>query len=234
MHEFGEARRVIETMVKSGDLAGLLRQAEALHGHLCPMVTLGVKAGQYAMAALGESHLGMEEVVALVECNNCFTDGIQLATGCTFGNNGLIFRDLGKTAVTIARRRDGAAWRLVVRPDYREHLFAKYPAAGPLFEKVVVQRQASHEEMHRFQHLWAALSRRELDAPLEEQLLVQSLTIQVPAYARIYPTLVCQRCGEGVMEPKAVVEEGQTLCRVCAGHEYSQLDGRGVVCIRPG
>ncbi|MCL4502615.1 MAG: FmdE family protein [Deltaproteobacteria bacterium] len=41
-------------------------------------------------------------MVAIVECNNCFTDGIQAVTGCTFGNNALIFQDLGKTAVTVA------------------------------------------------------------------------------------------------------------------------------------
>ena len=85
----------------------------------------------------------MEEVVAIVECNNCFTDGIQVVTGCTFGNNALIYKDLGKTAVTVARRHDGAAVRLVVQPDFRERMFGRYPAAGPLFEKVVVQRQGT-------------------------------------------------------------------------------------------
>ena len=96
MHELASARQPIETMIRSGDLEGLLRQAEAIHGHLCPFVSLGVKAGQYAMKHLDTGSTGMEEVVAIVECNNCFTDGIQVVTGCTFGNNALIFRDLGQ------------------------------------------------------------------------------------------------------------------------------------------
>jgi len=102
------------------------------------------------MAALDRPNTGMEEIVAIVECNNCFTDGIQLVTGCTFGNNALIFKDLGKTAVTVARRGDGQAVRLLVRPDYREKMFARYPNTEPLFQKVVVERQGTAEDWHRF------------------------------------------------------------------------------------
>ncbi|MBM4284924.1 MAG: formylmethanofuran dehydrogenase [Deltaproteobacteria bacterium] len=230
MHEFAEARGAMAAMIRSGDLAGLLRQAEGFHGHLCPMLLLGVKAGQYAMKRLDHHHHGMEEVVALVETNNCFTDGIQVVTGCTFGNNALIFKDLGKTAVTIARRDDGAAVRLTVRPDYREQLFARYPAVGPLFEKVVVQRAGTHEDIHRFQHLWAAVARRELEVPLEEQLLVAELTITLPPFARIYDSVICAACGESVMAPKAVTHEGRPTCRACAGQNFALLTGDGIIC----
>ncbi len=120
MHEIAQARMVIETMVRGDDLEGLLRQVEHIHGHLCPGVSLGVKAGHYAMKAMDRENTGMEEMLAIVECNNCFTDGIQVVTGCTFGNNALVFKDLGKTAVTVARREDGSAVRLVLKPDYLE------------------------------------------------------------------------------------------------------------------
>lgn len=232
MHEFGEARQVIETMIRAGDLAGLLRQAEALHGHLCPMVALGVKAGQFAMQALNQANTGMEEVVAIVETNNCFSDGIQVVTGCTFGNNALIYKDLGKTAATVARRDTGQAVRLAVKPNFREHLFAKYPAAGPLFQKVVVERAGSHEDHHRFEHVWAAMSRRELDAPLEEQLTVQHLTIVVPAYARIFASVTCTCCGESVMEPRVRLKEGKPVCLACAGEDFYLLTGQGIGCGR--
>lgn len=229
MHEFGEARKAIEAMIRSDNLQGLLHHAQALHGHLCPMVTLGVKAGHYAMKYLEDPNTGMEEIVAVVECNNCFTDGIQAVTGCTFGNNALIFKDLGKTAVTVIRRRDGRAVRLVVRADYREHLFEKYPAAGPLFEKVVVQRQATPEEEHRFQHVWEAMARRELTAPLDTQLRITPLTQAAPAYARIFQTVACHRCGEGVMAPRAVEVEGRPTCLACAGRPVPMLTGQGIV-----
>ncbi len=130
MHDHAQARRPIENMIANGDLEGLLRLAETLHGHLCPFVSLGVKAGQYAMAHLQRHNTGMEEIVAIVECNNCFTDGVQIVTGCTFGNNALIFRDLGKTAVTVAVRDSGEAIRLVVTPDYRGAAIGPLPQCG--------------------------------------------------------------------------------------------------------
>ena len=229
MHEHASARQALESMIRGGDLEGLLRQAETIHGHRCPMLALGVKAGQYAMNYLGAENTGMEEVVAIVECNNCFTDGIQVVTGCTFGNNALIFKDLGKTAVTVARRRDGAAVRLLVRPDFRERLFTRYPAVGPLFDKVVMQRLGTPEDHHRFRHLWEAVARRELtEVPLEEQALIQKKTITLPAYARRFATGICAVCGEGVMEPRLQIKNGQKVCLTCAGEDYYLLTGQGV------
>jgi formylmethanofuran dehydrogenase subunit E len=220
-------------MIRSCDLHGLLHHAETIHGHRCPFLALGVKAGQYAMDYLDHENTGMEEMVAIVECNNCFTDGIQAVTGCTFGNNALIYKDLGKTAVTVARRLDGAAVRLVVHPDFRERLFDRYPAAGPLFEKVVVQRQGNAEDLHRFHHLWEAVARRELEeVDLAEQFLMETLTIQMPAYAPIFATEVCDRCGEGVMESRIRVQGGQKVCLACAGEEYYLLTGQGIGCTR--
>jgi formylmethanofuran dehydrogenase subunit E len=192
--------------------------AETLHGHLCPFVGLGVKAGQYAMAILNRQNTGMEEVVAIVECNNCFTDGIQAVTGCTFGNNALIFRDLGKTSVTVARREDGQAVRLIVRPDYRNKMMARYPNAGPPFQKIVVERQqCTPEELHRFHDLWEAISRWELQTPLEDQFHIQHLTITMPEYARIFDSVICSACGEQIMASRVIERQRQTLCRVCAG-----------------
>jgi formylmethanofuran dehydrogenase subunit E len=233
MHEHASARQVIETMIRSQDLGGLLRHAQTFHGHLCPGLALGVKAGQYAMNYLDQENIGMEEVVAIVECNNCFADGIQAVTGCTFGNNALIYKDLGKTAVTVARRHDGAAVRLVVHPDFRERMFTRYPALGPLFEKVLVQRQGNAEDHHRFHHLWEAVARRELtEVDLAEQFLMETLTANMPAYAPIFATEVCSRCGEGIMEPRIRVQRGQKVCLACAGEEYYQLTGQGITCTR--
>jgi formylmethanofuran dehydrogenase subunit E len=250
MHEHASARQAVEQMIRSCDLEGLLRQAEAFHGHRCPMLALGVKAGQYAMNYLYPPHHdhdhdhnhdhthshshgrsygpGPGSLVAVLEGNNCFVDGIQVVTGCTLGNSGLVLKDLGKVAVTIARRHDGAAVRLLVRTDFREGMFARYPAAAPLFEKVVVRNQGTAEDRHRFQHLWEAIARRELEVPLEEQFVVQQLNIQVPDTTRQMETVVCSRCREGVLAAKVKLQEGQNLCLACAGEAYSLLNGRGI------
>ncbi len=233
MHEHASARQAVETMIRGNDLEGLLRHAETIHGHRCPFLALGVKAGRYAMDFLEQESTGMEEVVAVVECNNCFADGIQVVTGCTFGNSALIFKDLGKTAVTVARRRDGAAVRLAVRADFRERMSARYPAVGPLYNKVVLQGQGSEEDRHRFQHLWQAVARRELlEVDLEDQFLIQKLTISLPPLARRFATVTCSRCGEGVMEPRIRVQGGQMVCLACAGEDHYVFSGQGISCGR--
>lgn len=229
MHEHASPRQAVTAMIRDNDLEGLLRLAETFHGHRCPFLALGVKAGRYALDYLERESAGAEEVLAVVECHNCFADGIQVVSGCTFGNKGLIFQDLGKTAVTVARRRDGMAVRLAVRADILEAMFGRYPALPPLFDKVVAQGRGTAEEEHRFRHLWQAVARRELlEVDLEEQFRIQPLRIPTPEGARRFATLRCRRCGDGVAAPRARVKEEQVLCLDCAGEPYYVLNSRGI------
>jgi formylmethanofuran dehydrogenase subunit E len=232
MHDVANGRFMMEMLIRDNDLESLLRYAEILHGHLCPYVGLGVKAGQYAMAQLNRNNNGMEEIVAIVECNNCFTDGIQIVTGCTFGNNALIFKDWGKTAVTVARREDGAALRLAVRADYHERMMGNYPGAGPLFQKIVVQRQGTEAEKHQFHHLWEEISAQELSVPVEDQFIIQELKIELPEYARIFASVTCAVCGEKVMEPRVRLQEGKPICLPCLGESYFLLTGQGMSLVK--
>jgi formylmethanofuran dehydrogenase subunit E len=222
-------RGPIEDLIRQGDLLALLKKAGELHGHFCPYVALGVRAGYLALTALGiEQNLGMEEVVAIVETNNCFSDGIQVVTGCTFANNALIYRDLGKTAVTVAKR-DGTAVRVAVRADYAASFDVRYPEAAALFQKIVKERQEpTPEEQEQLMRLWAETSYQQLDVPVAELFTVAHLRIDVPAYAPILASATCAVCGESVMETRARIRDGQPTCIACAAAEYYQLDGAGI------
>lgn len=222
-------RAPIEDLIRQGDLLALLKKAGELHGHFCPYVALGVRAGYLALAALGVvQNLGMEEVIAIVETNNCFSDGIQAVTGCTFGNNALIYRDLGKTAVTVAKR-DGTAVRVALRAEYNEGFDARYPEATGLFRKIIRERQVpTPEEQARLMQLWAETSYGQLAVPAEELFTVQHLQINVPAYAPIFASARCVLCGESVMESRARLVDGQPTCIACASAATYQLDGSGI------
>jgi formylmethanofuran dehydrogenase subunit E len=222
-------RAPIEALIREADLEGLLRKAGELHGHFCPYVALGVRAGYLALKALGvEQNLGMEEVVAIVETNNCFSDGIQVVTGCTFANNALIYRDLGKTAVTVARR-DGTAVRVALRADYSDRFDARYPEAAALFAKIVRDRQQpTPEEQTRLMQLWTETSAGQLDVPAEELFTVQQQQIEVPAYAPIFASATCALCGESIMESRARLVDGKPTCLACAQAATYQLDGSGI------
>jgi formylmethanofuran dehydrogenase subunit E len=64
--------------------------------------------------------------------------------------------------------------------------------------------------------------------PLEEQFGVQTLTLPAPDTSRNMGTVVCSRCGEGVLATKATIQNGQNLCLACAGESYFLLSGRGI------
>jgi formylmethanofuran dehydrogenase subunit E len=222
-------REHIEALIREGDLESLLRKAGELHGHFCPYVALGVRAGYLALTELDiEQNLGMEEVLAIVETNNCFSDGIQVVTGCTFANNALIYRDLGKTAVTVAKR-DGMAVRVALRADYNEGFDARYPEAAELFARIVRDRQQpTPEEQTRLTRLWAETSAGQLEVPAEELFTVQPRQIEVPAYAPIFPSATCALCGESIMESRVRLVNGQPACLACASAATFQLDGSGI------
>jgi len=221
----------IEEAIAADDLPKLLLTSGTLHGHFCAFSALGVKAAYRAIKELGVRSAGMEEVIAIVETNNCFSDGIQIITGCSFGNNALIYRDYGKTAFTLSRR-NGEAIRIAVKID-AEFLERQNPETMALFNKVVKQRSGTPEEEKRIKELWTDLSFRLLDFPDEELFNIKRLNITVPAYACIFASVKCSVCGENIMEPRARLKDGKPVCLPCSGQEYYQLAGDGISVITP-
>ena len=222
-------REGIEELIRRADIEGLLRKAGELHGHYCPYVALGVRAGYIGLRDLGiEQNTGMEEVVAIVETNNCFSDGIQMVTGCTFANNALIYRDLGKTVVTVATRK-GDGVRVAVKANYAESFSSRFPEAEALFEKIVIKRQKAKEEEHkRLKQLWAEVSFAQLKVPEEDIFGVNRLRVDLPPYAPIFASARCSVCGESVMETRARIQDGKPVCISCASAEHYALDGAGI------
>jgi len=221
-------RQEIEDAIYADDLHKLLRISGMLHGHYCSFSALGVKAGARAMKELGiKSSTGMEEVIAIVETNNCFSDGVQIVTGCSFGNNALIYRDYGKTAFTLAKR-SGEGLRISVKPDCLDE---QAPEAAALFRKVVIERRGTEADQARVMKLWAEISFKLLDVPDEDVFVITPVKIAAPAYARIFASARCSVCGEDVMEPRARLKDGKLMCLPCSGQGYYQLAGDGVSVI---
>jgi len=219
-------RQEIEAAVANGDLQKLLRLCGLLHGHYCPGSAMGVKAAARAVNELGVKSTGMEEVIAIVETNSCFADGVQMVTGCSLGNNALIYRDYGKMAVTLARRT-GEAVRIAAKPDGLP-LEEREPEAMALFRKVVKERQGTKEDDRKLRHTWIEISFKMLDIPDEELFSINRLKIDMPAYARIFASVKCSVCGENTMEPRARLKDGQYFCLSCSGLAYYQLAGDGM------
>jgi formylmethanofuran dehydrogenase subunit E len=163
-----------------------LEELTAFHGHLCPGLAIGYRATQLALELLGIERAHDEELVAIVENDSCSVDAVQYLAGTTFGKGNFIFRDYGKQVFTFARRDEGKAVRISLKPG-------------------AFRREGSREE--RIEHI--------LTAPAKELFEYREVELEMPPAARIHPSVTCDRCGEPVMATRTVERNGATLCLEC-------------------
>ena len=97
------------TMLSDADLT-LIKQ---IHGHLCPMVLLGARTAKKARQLV----TGADEEFILFgyyRGYGCAVDGIQLFSGCTWGNSNLIL--LRGKNFSFVLTREGSSEGVVVTP----------------------------------------------------------------------------------------------------------------------
>jgi formylmethanofuran dehydrogenase subunit E len=225
-HEFLQA-------IMDDDRVRCLVKTGEIHGHYCPGSTLGVMAALYGLRQLGEDAVRAEGInenlMAVVEINSCFVDGIQAVSGCTLGNNALVYRDLGRTAVTFAIRGNDTGIRIRVRPEFRSRIDQVVPEFSPLFDTVIAKRAGNAEDRAAFRDAARKAAFALLQMPYEDILIAEAVRPDLPARAPITESVVCPACGEVVMATKVVAEgEDKGLCFMCAGR-YREIEGKGIV-----
>lgn len=185
-------------------------KVQAFHGHLCPGLAIGIRIAEQALLEMGERP-GDEEVVALVETNNCAVDAIQYLTGCTFGKGNLIHLDYGKNAFRFIRRSDGKAIRIMLKPDALKPSGADEDA---LMKRI---REGSTSETDRQES--ARLRQQQIEMllsmPLEDLVDVQAIDPEIIPRAQIFNSVACDGCGEKTMEPRLRLLEGKAYCPEC-------------------
>jgi formylmethanofuran dehydrogenase subunit E len=168
-----------------------------------------------------------EDILAVVECNNCFADGVQIATGCTFGNNTLIYHDLGKNALTLVRRSSWEGVRVYIDAEkLTENHFPK--EATELFEKVVTKRRGDEEDRKRLSQMWEEIGYKMLEIPKEE-FKIERVRIEPVEQAPIFKSVRCTSCGELAMKTRIVYIDEKPYCLKCAGEKYYAVIGRGII-----
>jgi len=189
------------------DLKTLLEASAARHHqHLCPRQVLGVRIGLYA-GELFDLGLPQDDkrLFAFVETDGCLTDGIAVATGCTVGRRTMYLIDYGKTAATFVDTVTGRALRLTPHPQARTRAWHYAPEAPDRW----------HAQLIAYQRM-----------PTAELLLVQEVTLNVSLVAIISQPgrrVVCERCGEDIINERQVRRDGQLLCRACAEGAYYHI-----------
>jgi len=187
----------------------LIQQTINFHGHSCPGLAFGIRASELAMRYFNRA--SDEEIVAVVETDMCAVDAIQFLTGCTFGKGNLIHLDYGKNAFTFYRRHDGKGMRIMTRPN----IFPKDNDELDALQKEMIRNGLTPEEQKRYKKLMESRVSHIMDAKLEELFEAKPANGPVPKKARILESLICQSCGEMVMESRTRTFLGKTFCIPC-------------------
>ena len=187
----------------------LVEKAIDFHGHWCPGLAIGIRAAEMALKEIGKA--SDEEIVAVVETDMCAVDAIQYLTGCTFGKGNLIYKDYGKSAFAFYRRRDNKAIRLVTRREI-------FGEAGPVLRELnrkVQEEGLTENEEKTWSEIREGISRRIMESDLSEVFDIKEPVDPVPKKARIVTSLVCESCGEPVMESRTRRLHDKIFCIPC-------------------
>lgn len=189
----------------------LWARAVEFHGHTCFGLAMGYHVATLALATLATYRAPDEQIVAVVENDNCSVDAIQIITGCTLGKGNLIYRDYGKKVYTFFLRTTKKGIRITVQgPEMSE-----YPELTELQAKVKANQATPEDKIALAQKQQEAILHY-LNKPPTEVCTVSEAQDHLPARARMFNTLTCHFCGEEMMEPRARVKDGQFACIPCA------------------
>ncbi|MFX1588721.1 MAG: FmdE family protein [Promethearchaeota archaeon] len=164
----------------------LMKKATLFHGHICPGVALGVLVAKYILEHDFKYSLD-EELVAVVENDNCSVDAIQALLGTTFGKGNLIHRDYGKNNYTIYSRKSKKAVRLSLK--------------GTIFKKKKMSRDEKIQML--------------LKSKPEDIFEIREVEFDPPNMALIEDSIPCEICGELTMSSRLVNYEGKKTCIPC-------------------
>jgi formylmethanofuran dehydrogenase subunit E len=181
----------------------------AFHGHVCPGIAYGYRVSLVVLRKLGE-RAHDEELIAIVENDSCAVDAIQVMTGCTFGKGNLIFKDYGKQVYTFIKRSSNEGVRIAVK----NFTFGETHEQKQVWKRFM-KGERSEEVQGLINEFKASKINRIVDADEEELFKIENVQTEPPHKAKIYPSLICSLCGEKMMEARARIKEGNTVCIPC-------------------
>ncbi len=184
-----------------------------LHGHKCPAMPMGLRAGAAAMNKLGVERSKDSQLLALLELGEdhyatCFADGIQAITGCTFGKGNIKKLHYGKWGMTLIDTQSGKAVRVCPKADAmlsnkKTEFFSKYRKKG------IPASEVPEDVVN-------PLIERIMNSP-EEMILNMGeiFDYAVPKKLHSFSGFVCDHCGEMVVESYGRPMQDEKVCLPC-------------------
>lgn len=194
------------------DASEFLETGLEFHGHKCPAMPLGLRAGAAAMNALGVERSKDKELVLEAETGNdhaagCFVDGLMTVTGCTYGKSNVKKTYWGKMAFTLIDTRSGRAVRVRLKPEF----------FGKMLESPFVQQRKQ------------GVPPQDIPAETTDPLVAGVMTRAEAEFLDIGPvfdhpfnrtkgtfeTDLCAVCGDRVFVHKLQEIDGKKVCIPC-------------------
>jgi formylmethanofuran dehydrogenase subunit E len=185
------------------------------HGHRCPFMPLGYRMAKRAMQELGVGHEkdhGFHVVpeLGVGHPQTCLMDGIQIATGATYGKSLMEKAFWGKLAAVFYKPGKGAI-RLSLRPDFLD-AFAKMEFFA--YRKRGVEPSQIPAEVTDTAIKWT-------DAQPDDKVF----KMERPPDYKFTPVkgsfnkVKCVKCGEYVFERYVRLVNNEPHCIPCSGYK---------------
>lgn len=185
------------------------------HGHKCPAMPMGLKAGLAAMNALSVERSQDKELYVISETGKghaagCFLDGIMTATGCTYGKSNIEKLYYNKMAFTLIDQKTGRSVRVSLKPDFFEKA---------LSSPFVQQRKAGVPPQDISPDIANPLVDKIIGLTDDMFLEIGEIeTVEIKKGKGEFETKRCDSCGEVTFVNKLrLTPEGKTVCIPCSG-----------------
>jgi len=193
----------------------LLEMGIAFHGHKCPAMPLGIRVGLAAINALGVQRASNKELYCMCEtgyahATMCFVDGVQVATGCTFGKSNIEKLDYEKNAITLINVKTKRAVRVALKPEFQKNGLAS---------EFVKLRSRGIEPKDIIPEIVDPMIARIVALPDEDLLTVGEVhTVEWTPKKGTFEWAECANCGEVTFAHGLRVAAGRRVCIPCSGY----------------
>lgn len=185
------------------------------HGHHCPAMPLGLRSAVAAMEKLGVDRAQDKELFCLAETGPahamaCFLDGIQMATGCTYGKGNVVKLDYGKIGFTLIDMKTKRAVRVIMDPENQEACLSPDSEFFSLRSSGTPPQDVPAEMVD-------PLIENVFTRPEEELFSVSEVfesDFQPPKGT--FEWYRCEECGEGVFANSMRIKDGKKVCIPCS------------------
>jgi len=195
------------------ELKELLELGFKFHGHKCPAMPMGLRAGLKAMEVLGVKRAKDKELYVISETGKghaagCFLDGVMVATGCTYGKSNIEKKYWDKMAFTLIDRKTNRAVRVSLKPD-----FFKKALESPFVE---MRKKGIPPQDIPFEVLEPLLNKI-LTLPYEAFLDVSPVfEYKLKSRPSCFRALPCESCKELTFETGLRIRNGKIVCIPCS------------------